>query len=119
MESSNGGGGLPPIRSQSGLNPPPLEPWPEAVDGKVLLDDLRQALRRIVILPKWAEQTIPLWVVHTYAFELRRVATYLGIESPERECGKTTLMTLLSRLVNRPEVASHISTPAFHRAIEE
>src|SRR5207237_1032076 len=60
-----------------------------------------------------------LWIVHTYAFELRRVCTYLGIESPEKECGKTTLMTLLSRLVNRPEVASNISSPAFYRAIEE
>ena len=80
---------------------------------------MRQAHRRIVVLPRWTAQTIPLWVVHTYGFELRRVATYLGIESPERECGKTTLMTLLSRLVNRPEVASNISTPAFYRAIEE
>src|SRR5207237_5220205 len=60
-----------------------------------------------------------LWIVHTYAFELRRVCTYLGIESPEKECGKTTLMTLMSRLINRPEVASNISSPAFYRAIEE
>ena len=28
-------------------------------------------------------------------------------------------MTLLSRLVNRPDVASNISSPAFYRAIEE
>jgi len=57
--------------------------------------------------------------VHTYAFEFGRVATYLGLESPERECGKTTLMTLISKLVNRPQPASNISSPAFYRAIEE
>ena len=119
VDGFDGGNKLPPIRSQSELNLPPVEPWPDTVDGKVLLDDLRQVHQRIVVLPKWAAQTIPLWVVHTYGFELRRVATYLGIESPERECGKTTLMTLLSRLVNRPEVASNISSPAFYRAIEE
>src|SRR5438093_3221857 len=70
-------------------------------------------------MPKWADVASPLWVVHTFAFELRRVSTYLGIESPEKECGKTTLMTLLSRLVNRPAVAANISSPAFYRAIEE
>jgi len=47
------------------------------------------------------------------------VAAYIGIESPIRRCGKTTLMTLLSELVNRPEPASNISSPAFYRAIEE
>ncbi len=57
--------------------------------------------------------------MHTYAFEFGRVATYLGLESPERECGKTTLMTLISKLVNRPQPASNISSPAFYRAIEE
>src|SRR5436190_343067 len=110
---------LPPMRSQSELKLPPVEPWPEPVDGKVLLDELMRYHTRFLVLPKWAPQTVPLWVVHSYGFELRRVSTYLGIESPIKECGKTTLMTLLSRLVNRPEVASNISSPAFYRAIEE
>jgi len=72
-----------------------------------------------VVLPKWAAETAALWTVHTFAFELRRVATYLGLESPEKECGKTTLMTLICKLVNRPLAASNVSSPAFYRAIEE
>src|SRR5437867_10643169 len=91
---------LPRMLSQSELNLPPVEPWPEPVDGKVLLDELKHYHGRFVVLPKWGPQAIPLWVVHSYGFELRTVSTYLGIESPIRECGKTTLMTLLSRLVN-------------------
>ena len=47
------------------------------------------------------------------------MATYVGIESPEKECGKSTLITLLSRLVNRPAVSSNISPSAFFRVIEE
>ena len=97
----------------------PVEPWPEPVNGKALLDDLKQWLVRFVILPKWVAETVVLWIVHTYAFELRRVSTYLGIESPESECGKTTLITLLSKVVNRPQPASNISSPAFYRAIHE
>lgn len=108
-----------PMRSQSAMNLPPVEPWPEPVDGRILLEALRQVLARFVILPRWAAETLALWIVHTYAFELRDVSTYIGIESPVRRCGKTTLMTLLSELVNRPEVASNISSPAFFRVIDE
>src|SRR5258707_12399344 len=84
------------------LKMPEVEPWPEPVDGKVLLDGLAQVLRRFVVLPKWAAETLALWIVHTYAFEWRDVTTYLGIESPEKRCGKTTLLTVLSELGNRP-----------------
>src|SRR5438105_10125785 len=107
------------LRSQSLMQLPPVEPWPEPVNGKSLLDELRQFLTLFVILPKWAAETLALWILHTYAFELRDVSTYLGIESPEKRCGKTTLLTVLSELVNRPEVAANISSPAFYRMIEE
>jgi hypothetical protein len=70
-------------------------------------------------LPKWAPETLALWVLHTYAFELRDVTAYLGIESPEKRCGKTTLLGVLNELVNRPIAAANISSPAFFRVIEE
>jgi len=96
-----------------------VEPWPEPVDGNALLNALRQVLVRFVVLPAGADVVLALWTLHTYAFELRDVTTYIGIESPEKRCGKTALMTLLSELVNRPEPAANISSPAFFRAIEE
>ena len=67
-----------------GLSVPPVEPWPEPVDGKVLLDAIRAWLVRFVVLPKWVAETVVLWIVHTYVFELRNVATYLGLESPAK-----------------------------------
>jgi len=30
---------------------------------------------------------VALWIMHTYAFQLRDVSTYVGIESPEKRCG--------------------------------
>src|SRR2546421_685437 len=42
---------LPPMRSQTELNLPPVEPWPEPVNGKQLLDELMQWLARLVVLP--------------------------------------------------------------------
>jgi putative DNA primase/helicase len=57
--------------------------------------------------------------LHTFACWLRDVTTYIGIESPEKECGKSTLVTVLSKFVNRPVVSSNISSSAFYRVIEE
>jgi hypothetical protein len=96
-----------------------VEPWPEPVDGPILLDALVQLLQLFVVLPKWAPETLALWVLHTYAFELRDVTTYLGIESPEKRCGKTTLLNILGELVHRAIASSNISSPAFYRVIQE
>jgi len=96
-----------------------VEPWPEPVNGAELLEELAGLVRRYVVMGRHAPETIALWVVHTYGFQLRDVTTYIGIESPQKRCGKTTLLTVLNEVVNRPVVASNISSPAFFRVIEE
>ena len=47
------------------------------------------------------------------------MTTYVGVASPEKRCGKTTLLGLLSELVHRPVAAANISPPALFRVIEE
>jgi hypothetical protein len=96
-----------------------IEPWPEPVNGKELLDELEGLYKRFTVLPMWSAEALALWTPHTYAYHLRDVTTYIGIESPEKRCGKTTLLTVICGLVNRPVVASNISSPAFFRVIEE
>ncbi len=75
-----------PPHSQTNIAsfPQDPEPWPDPVDGKSLLDSLAVLLTRHVILPPHAADTLALWVLHTYAFESRDVATYLGVESPRK-----------------------------------
>ena len=95
------------------------EPWPEPVDGPALLDELEQVMTRHVVLPPFGAEAAALWVLHTYAFQLRDVSTYLGVESPEKRCGKTTLLSVLSELGNRTVALANISSSAVYRAIEE
>ena len=106
-----------PINSILGLAE--TQPWHDPVDGQLLLDDLAKLLRRFVVLPQSAAETLALWTLHTYAFDLRDITAYIGLESPEKRCGKTTLLTVLSELVHRPLVAANISPSAFFRVIEE
>lgn len=93
-------------------------PSPNPVDGAELLEELRAIMNRYVVLPAMAAEALALWVVHTYAFTRREVTTYIGIVSPEKRCGKTTLLTLLGMLAHRSLVASNISSSALFRVIE-
>src|SRR5690348_8503756 len=61
----------------------PVEPWPQAVNGAELLEEIRLKITGHVVLPRWAAETMALWVPHTFGFEYRDITTYLGIESPE------------------------------------
>src|SRR5687768_12415668 len=79
-----------------GFCPEDAEPWLEAVIGAQLPDDLRDTIKRYVVLPPMAAETLALWTLHTYAFELRDVSTYIGLGSPQKRCGKTTLLGVLS-----------------------
>src|SRR3974390_1370974 len=94
---------------------PPVEPWPEPVDGSRLLDEIVATLTRFVVLPRWAPETLALWVPHTYAYLYRDITTYIGIESPEHRCGKSTLLTVLSKMTHRAVVSSNVSTPSLFR----
>src|SRR5687767_3072664 len=107
------------IKKQSGMTWERVEVWGETVDGVKLLDELREVFRRFVVLPKWGAEMLALWTVHTYAWQLREVTTYVGVSSPEKRCGKTTLLGVLMELVNRPVAAANISPPALFRVIEE
>src|SRR5438093_136971 len=98
---------------------PYLRPLPEPVYGSALLDGINGILGRFAVLPQWAPEALTLFDLHTYAYHLRDISTYVGIESPEKRCGKTTLLGILGKLVNRPIMAANISSPAFFRVIQE
>ena len=84
-----------------------------------MLTDLRDLIARYVILPELAAETLALWVVHTHAFTLREITTYIGVVSPEKRCGKTTLLELLGFLAHQAVTAANISPSALFRVIHE
>jgi putative DNA primase/helicase len=95
------------------------EPWPEPVDGASLLDDLSGFYTRRAVLPKGAADALAGWTLHTYAQEAAATNPRVGIESPQKRCGKTTLMALIAVVVARPLSASNITPAALFRTIEK
>jgi uncharacterized protein DUF3631 len=95
------------------------EPWPEAVDGAALLNELAEAIRRYVILELEAARAVALWVLFTHAFSVASFAPKLLITSPQKRSGKTRLIQVLSYLVRRALPASNISAATLFRVIED
>ena len=71
----------------SDLTLPDPEPWPEAVDGDALLDDIVAAARRYLVLPSGAAEVAALWAIHAHAFNCFQITPRLHIRSPEKGCG--------------------------------
>jgi putative DNA primase/helicase len=95
------------------------EPWPDAVNGAELLDDLVATVSRYLVLPPAAPETIALWVMHAHLHDTASISPILAVTSPSPECGKTTLLDLLGALVPRPLPASNITAAALFRAVEK
>jgi hypothetical protein len=95
------------------------DPWPDPVDGNVLLLEIVDAIKRHMVLPEGAAEVIALWAVFTHAHDCFEISPYLAITSPTPECGKTTLLTLLGCLVRRPVPASNLTGPAVFRAVDK
>jgi len=100
------------------LNLPTPDPWPEPVCGFTLVDDLEAALSKYLALEDDAAVAMALWVVHTHAFDAAHVTPRLALTSPEKRCGKTTALDVLSRLVAKPLSASNISPAPLFRTVE-
>lgn len=95
------------------------EPWLDPIDGVELLDAISGALRRHVVMNPASVLAAALWVLAVYAFELFALFPRLAIISPEKGCGKTTLLDLLSRLVPKPLFAANVTAAAVFRTIED
>ena len=97
----------------------PVEPWPEPVDGAALLDEIAATVARYIVLPTGAAEAIALWVLHTHTHATAYVSPLLAITAPEKRCGKSTVLSLLARLVPRPLPTSNISPASVFRVVEE
>jgi putative DNA primase/helicase len=104
-----------PIES---LAPPAPVPWPEAVDAHTVLDELRDFIKRFVIVSEHAITAITLWIVFTYFFEIAETSPRLAVLSPTKRCGKSRLLEVLLMLCSRPLSASNLSVSAIFRTID-
>jgi hypothetical protein len=96
-----------------------VEPWDEPVDGDSLLRDIIRRTRRHVIGSHDVSLTSSLWTMFAWVHDEVAVhSPMLLVTSAESECGKTTLLSLISYLAPRALASVEISKAALYRSIQ-
>jgi hypothetical protein len=96
------------------------EPWPDPVAGSQLLDEISHDLRRFIVFAQpLAAETVALWIAHTHVLDAADHSPLLGIVSPEKRCGKTTLLDLIAELSYKAAPITHVTTANLFRSIAD
>lgn len=95
-----------------------IEPWYEEIEGITLFNDLTAIFKQYMALQKYQAETLALWSIFSYCIDAGNIAPKLLIYSPEKRCGKTTLLDVLIGLVWKPLPSSNITPAAIYRVIE-
>lgn len=95
-----------------------IEPWDEAVNGSDLLNDVLAVLQTHVIADVETLHAASLWVCMTWLTDYATVLPLAMITAPEKNCGKTTLLSAMSKMSFRPIQTSNTTPAATFRLIE-
>jgi putative DNA primase/helicase len=95
------------------------KPWSEAVDGAALADDIKETIKRHIVLNEAQAVAVTLWIFFTWVFDSARVSPLLFVTSPMPECGKTNVLTLVRWLSRTALPASNISGASIYHLIEK
>jgi hypothetical protein len=96
-----------------------VEPWRQPVLTAALLEEIQALLHRhIVVAPHYAH-AIALWILFAWTHDTWETSPYLAFTSAEKESGKTSALSVVSRLVPNPLPAANISAASVFRAIEK
>lgn len=88
-------------------------------DGQ-MVDDIRDFIKRYVVLTDSQVMVVALYVMHTYIIEACYQTPYIQISSPEKQCGKSRLLEVLAILVREPWGPITIpSAPVMFRRIHD
>lgn len=95
------------------------EPWPEEVDGDVLLDQLAVSATEYLVLPPGAASAMALWAVFSHAHDCFCISPILTATSPTPECGKTTLLEFLSGVCPKAMNVSNVTAASLFRGVDK
>jgi hypothetical protein len=88
------------------------------LSGAEVLDLAKATLTRYVVFPSpEAADAVTLYAAATHAADHLHTATRLVIKSPEKRCGKSRLLDVLTPLTHKPLLTANISAAALVRSV--
>lgn len=99
--------------------PADVVPWPlDSPDTTELVMAVEKLTHRFSMLTEVQGLIVALWVLVSHVMDLMPFSPILGLFSPTKGCGKTTLLGVLEHLVHRPVVAANMSAAFLYHMIE-
>jgi hypothetical protein len=90
----------------------------ESAEGARLLDEIRAAVTRYVVLPTTdAEVAVTLWIAASHAAGVLHTAPRLALRSPEKRCGKSRLLDLVGALCCNALPTANVSAAVVYRVM--
>ena len=89
------------------------------VDIEKVLDTVVQYLNKHAILPQGASEAIALWCLASNDIDLFRIYPKLTIYSPEKRCGKSTVLDLVDAFAYKTLMTSNMSSASIYRVIDK
>ncbi|MFE1175011.1 DUF3631 domain-containing protein [Streptomyces sp. NPDC058773] len=101
--------------------PPTVIPDPAPVsEGEQVLTELREQIRRYVVLPSEEALTaVTLWVAATHLQTAWQHAPRLAVVGPAKRCGKSRLLDVITEIVHDPLITVNASAAAVFRSITD
>lgn len=94
------------------------DPWPEPINPASLLTDIAAIIRRFIVCSQEVSEAAALWIATTWFIDAIQVVPLAAITAPEKQCGKSLLLSIFGKLSKRSITASSISPAALFRTIE-
>ncbi len=95
------------------------KPYAEPItDITIIADQIYQILDDHIACTHAVKVAATLWILMTWFIPASHIAPIAWINAPEKRCGKSTLLTLMSRMSKRALSASNITKSALFRSID-
>jgi hypothetical protein len=87
--------------------------------GIPCIDLVYDQLTRYLDLKDHEFTAVTLWILHTHVFERFMCTPRLTLMSPAPDCGKTTALSILEKLVARPEKSDNTTAAAIYWLLDQ
>jgi hypothetical protein len=95
------------------------ESWPEPINPAQLLNEIVMVIRRFIVLNSKQAYAVALWVAFTWCIDVVKVAPLIIINAPERECGKSQLLSILFKLCRKTLSTANMRSATLFRIAEK
>ena len=96
-----------------------IEPWSHPVNIDSVINDFVAVIDEVMVIESDMRDAVAWWSLATWFVDYTDIAPYLMITAPEKRCGKSQLMSLLSKLTFNASASANMSTAALYYVLDQ